>query len=123
MNLEHWLATAHAQGASDLHFEPGLPAALRVRGALRTMGEPIPANAWLEFCRHLVGADQWPRFLERRSFDLSKTIQGVRCRINILQTSRGVGLAIRLLASFQATIEKLNLLPDIKRFINQDNGL
>jgi twitching motility protein PilT len=123
MNLEDWLATAHAQGASDLHFEPGLPAALRVRGALRTVGEPIPANALLECCRHLVGPDQWPRFLERRSFDLSKTIQGVRCRINILQTSRGVGLAIRLLASFQATLEKLNLLPDIKRFINQDNGL
>src|SRR5262249_17458989 len=63
------------------------------------------------------------RFLERRSFDLSKTIRGIRCRINIFQTSRGVGFAVRLLASFQATIEKLNLHPDLKKLVAPSNGL
>jgi len=47
----------------------------------------------------------------------------VRCRINVFQTSRGVGFAIRLLASFQATIEKLNLHPDLKKLITPTNGL
>jgi twitching motility protein PilT len=61
--------------------------------------------------------------LERRSFDLSKTIQGIRCRINILHTARGVGMAIRLLASFQATVEKLNLHPDLKKFLRHTHGL
>ena len=32
-------------------------------------------------------------------------------------------MAIRLLSSFQATVEKLNLHPDVKKFINQPNGL
>ncbi len=52
-----------------------------------------------------------------------KRFAGIRCRINILQTSRGVGMAIRLLASFQATVEKLNLHPDLKKFIKHTNGL
>lgn len=123
MELESFIATARAQGASDLHLEPGLPAALRVRGSLRTLGEPVPPKALLEMAREIIGAEQWPRFVERRSFDLSRTLQGVRCRINILQTSRGVGFAIRLLAAFQATIDKLNLHPDLKKLIAHPHGL
>jgi twitching motility protein PilT len=123
MDLESLVATAQTNGASDLHLESGLPAALRVRGSLRTMGEPIPGKVMVEMARHLLGEEHWQHFLERRSFDMSKTIQGVRCRINILQSSRGVGFAIRLLASFQATIEKLNLHPDLKRLVAPTNGL
>ena len=98
-------------------------ASLRVRGVLRTTGEPLPAKLLLEMARGLIGDEQWPRFLEQRSFDLSKTIHGVRCRINVLQTSRGIGFAIRLLAAFQATVEKLNLHPDLKKLIKPANGL
>src|SRR5262249_54107243 len=123
MDLEPLVALAANNGASDLHLEAGLPAALRVRGALRTTGEPISAKMLLEAAHSLVGEEQWPHFLEQHSYDLSKTIQGVRCRINILQTSRGVGFAIRLLSSFQATVEKLNLHPDIKKLVTQTHGL
>jgi twitching motility protein PilT len=77
----------------------------------------------MEFARSLLGEDKWTRFLERRSYDLSRTIRGARCRINILQSARGVGFAIRLLASFQATVEKLNLHPDLKKLVNHHNGL
>jgi twitching motility protein PilT len=123
MELESFIAAAKAQGASDLHLEPGLPAALRVRGSLKTLGEPVPPKTLLEMARDVIGAELWPRFVERRSFDLSRTIQGVRCRINILQTSRGTGFAIRLLASFQATIDKLNLHPDLKKLVASPHGL
>jgi len=47
----------------------------------------------------------------------------VRCRINILQTARGVGFAIRLLSTFQATLENLNLHPDLKKLAGATNGL
>ena len=123
MQLEAFIASARAQGASDLHLEPGLPAAFRIRGTLKTAGEPVPARTLLEMAREVIGAEQWPHFLERRSHDLSSTLQGVRCRINVLQTARGVGFAVRLLASFQATIEKLNLHPDLKRFAALPHGL
>jgi twitching motility protein PilT len=40
-----------------------------------------------------------------------------------MHTSRGVGFAIRLLASFQATIERLNLHPDLKKLVAPTTGL
>jgi len=123
MNLEALIASANEQGASDLHLEPGLPAAARVRGALCMLGGPLTARALFDIAKSVIGPEHWPRFLERRSFDLSKRIGGVRCRINVLQTSRGVGLAIRLLSSFQATIEKLNLHPGLQRLVAARNGL
>ena len=123
MDLESLIGLALNNGASDLHLEAGLPAAIRVRGALRTFGEPLPARGLSDAAHRLIGESQWPQFLERHSFDLSRTIHGVRCRINVLRTSRGVGMAIRLLASFQATVERLNLHPDLKRLVTPANGL
>jgi twitching motility protein PilT len=123
MDLDSLVSLAQSNGASDLHLEPGLPPAIRVRGTLRTIGEPAPARLLLEMARGVIGEEHWPAFLERKSFDLSKSLQGVRCRINVLQTARGVGFAIRLLASFQATIDRLNLHPDLKKLIVPTNGL
>ena len=123
LTLENLVQAARREGASDLHLEGGLPLAVRVRGALRMQGEPLPAKWLREWALQLIGPEQWPRFLERCSFDFSKTIAGVRCRLNIMQTARGVGLAVRLLATFQATLEKLNLHPDLKRLVAPANGL
>jgi len=123
MDLDSLVSLALSSGASDLHLEAGLPPALRIRGALRTLEEPVSGKALLEMARGVIGEEHWPRFLERRSFDFSKTIHGVRCRINVLQTSRGVGFAIRLLASFQATVEKLNLHPDLRKLVTPTHGL
>src|SRR2546426_5633862 len=123
MNFEALIAAAKEHGARDLHLEAGLPAALRVRGALRTMGEPIPAKDLIEAARQILGPDQWPHFLERRSSDLSRTIHGVRCRINILQTARGIGFAVRLLVPTQISVERLNLHSDLRKLVNYVNGL
>jgi twitching motility protein PilT len=122
MDLDSLIESAAGAGASDLHLEAGMPAAVRVRGALRVTGEPIAPAILTEFARRLTG-EEWPSFVERRSFDLSRTIAGVRCRINILHTSRGVGLAIRFLSAFQATVEKLNLHPDLKKLVKNPHGL
>ena len=123
MDLESLVSLAASNGASDLHLESGLPAALRIRGTLRTTGEPLPASLLLEMARKVIGEEEWPRFLEQRSFDCSRSFQGVRSRLNILHTSRGVGFAVRLLASFTATIEKLNLHPDFKKLVDAHHGL
>ena len=123
MELESLIEAAAGKGASDLHLEAGMPPAVRVRGTLQIEGEPVPPPSLLSAARQLVGETQWPVFLERRSYDLSRTIRGVRCRINVLQTARGIGFAIRLLGSFQATLEKLNLHPDLKRLVKNTHGL
>jgi twitching motility protein PilT len=123
MNIETLVTSAREQGASDLHLEPGLPPALRIRGALKSGSEPIAPGILSQMAQSLIGPEHWDRFLERRSFDLSRTIARVRCRVNIMATSRGVGMAIRLLSSFQATVDKLNLLPDLRKLVAHTNGL
>ena len=123
MDLESLVKLAATNGASDLHLEAGMSPALRVRGALRSSGEAIPGKVLNDWAQRLLGPERWHQFLERHSYDLSKTIVGTRCRINILQTSRGTGFSIRLLANFQATVEKLNLHPDLKKLIAPANGL
>ena len=45
MELESLIESAAASGASDLHLEAGLPAAVRVRGALRIAGRTPSAAA------------------------------------------------------------------------------
>jgi len=123
MNLHELVGMAKVSGASDLHLEPGLPPAIRVRGTLRAAGAPLSGKQMAEDARELIGADGWEAFLQRRSYDMSKSIQGVRCRINVMHTSRGVGMAVRLLMGFTATIEKLNLHPDFKKLIMANHGL
>jgi twitching motility protein PilT len=123
MKLAALIAAARSAQASDLHLEPGLPAALRVRGQLNSLGDPIPGAELLAMARELVGEERWPEFVERRSCDLSRTLAGARLRVNVLRTSRGVGLAIRFLAGFAASVAKLNLHPDLLRLAEPRNGL
>jgi twitching motility protein PilT len=121
--LDGLVARARELGASDIHLEGGLPAAMRSQGTLRMSGEPVPAAALAALARELLGEVGWGEFLEIRSADLSKVISGVRCRINLLHSSRGVGLAIRFLSSFQATLTSLNLHPDVKKLVANRHGL
>ena len=90
MDLETLVGLAASNGASDLHLEASLPAAMRIRGSLRTTGDPIPAPVLLEMARRAMGEEEWPRFLEQKSFDGSRSIHGTRCRLNIMQTSRRI---------------------------------
>ena len=121
--LAELVSPAYAAGASDLHLEPGLPPAMRIRGQLQLAGEPVPGQATLEAARQLAGADGWPSFLQRRSLDLSLSIQGVRCRVNLFRTARGVGLSLRLLSGSQVSLESLNLHPSLKDLAQLPHGL
>ncbi len=123
MNLETLVHTASRLNASDLHLEPGLPAAVRVQGKMKIHGEPVPAGDLLSLARTILGEHGWAHFSERQSFDLSRTIGGVRCRVNVLRSSRGVGFAIRLLSSFQPTLDRLNLHPELRSIVRAEHGL
>ncbi|MEW6745376.1 MAG: PilT/PilU family type 4a pilus ATPase [Planctomycetota bacterium] len=123
MGLETFINEAKRRGASDLHLEPGLPAAVRIRGQIEWLAEAISPSLLRTMARSLLTDDQWMEFLERRSFDLSRNLSGVRCRINVLTSSRGIGLAVRLLAPFQPTIESFNLHPCLRELVQLRHGL
>jgi twitching motility protein PilT len=121
--LDSLMKLAQTKWASDLHLEPELPPVLRIDGELRTLGEPISAKTLLDLGRKIIGDAGWPLFLERGSYDLAATICHVRCRINIFRTLRGIGMALRLLSSFQPTLTKLNLHPDLLEILRHPHGL
>ncbi len=123
MFLETLIQSAAQHGASDLHLEPALPPALRIRGQLQVQGRPTDAKQLTQAARSIIGESQWPAFLEQGSHDCSRSLQGVRCRINILKTTRGVGFAIRLFNTFEATLKRLNLHPELRPLIEPRNGL
>ena len=122
MRIETLIESARDQGASDVHLEGGLPATFRIRGSLKVQGEPLPPAVLTALARELLG-DEWSGFINRGSADLAHRLAGQRCRINVLRSSRGVGFAIRLLTSSQATLKSLNLHPDLVRLVQPTHGL
>jgi twitching motility protein PilT len=123
MSLRDWIRKGRELGASDLHLEAETPLVVRVRGDLVPVAAPIAGTALVQAGREVLGAEAWNEFVSRGSADVSRTIQGVRCRINLFQTVRGVAMAIRLLSHFQNNLRACNLHPDLKRLTEATTGL
>lgn len=123
MDLNALVIQAAREGASDIHIQAGRPLALRIGGQLRTRGPALAPDAVDGAARRILGRDAWPAFEARGSADFALDLGGVRCRLNVLRSSRGIGMAIRLLAEDLVTIDKLNLHPDIKRLVEHPHGL
>jgi len=122
MTVQDWIRKGRELGASDLHVEADNALVVRVRGQLTSVGASLPGTVVVQAARELLG-DGWPQFLGRGSADLSRTIAGVRCRVNIFQTVRGVAMAVRLLSAFQNNLRACNLHPDLKRLTDATTGL
>jgi Tfp pilus assembly pilus retraction ATPase PilT len=113
-DLNALIRTGRDRGASDIHLEPNLPATFRVSSGLVASNKQLSRDETQAIARALLGEDhRWQAFLKKGSADLASSIEGVGCRINILGTSHGVGLAIRLLSPIVPTVETLNLHPSL----------
>jgi twitching motility protein PilT len=123
MIVDDWIEQAWSLGASDLHLEAGTPLVARVRGDLQTVGAVVTGETLIKAAQDFLGAEGWAQFMERGSADLSVAIGGVRCRVNIYQTVRGVAAAIRLLAPGIKDLHGCNLHPDFRKLIEATTGL
>jgi twitching motility protein PilT len=121
--IQDWIRKGRELGASDLHIEADTAPVARIRGQLSAIGPAIAGTLVMQAGRELLGGDGWSQFLSRGSADLSRTIAGVRCRVNIFQTLRGVAMAVRLLSSFQNNLRACNLHPDLKKLTDATTGL
>jgi twitching motility protein PilT len=123
MALHDWIRRGREVGASDLHIEAENALVARVRGDLVPIGGAVAGAVLVKAVRELLGTEGWTGFLARGSADLSRTLAGVRCRINVFQTIRGIAMAIRLLSSFQNNLRACNLHPELKRLTDATTGL
>jgi twitching motility protein PilT len=123
MNFRDWILRGRDLGASDLHVEAGSALAYRVRGVLQPTPDSAPPADLTKIAHELLGDEGWRGFLARGSADVSLDYAGIRCRINVYKTIRGVALAVRLLAPSIKDLRSCNLHPDLHRLIEATSGL
>jgi twitching motility protein PilT len=123
MALRDWIQKGRELGASDLHLEAGTPLVARIRGELAPIGEPIGGTRLIEVGQELLGAEAWMRFVERGSADVSLVASGMRCRVSLYRTIRGIAMAVRLLAPSVNDLRSCNLHPDLRKLIEATAGL
>jgi twitching motility protein PilT len=123
MSFKDLILRASRLGASDLHLESGTTMVARVRGELTPLGEALPGQQLMDMARELLNDEDWADFNSRGSVDLSVVVGGIRCRINIYRTVRGLGLAARLLLPSVGNLRSCNLHPELRRLIAPSTGL
>src|SRR5882757_11584202 len=123
MTLKAWVQKGRELGASDVHLEAGTVPVVRVRGELVGIAEPLPAAYLEQVSQSLLGAEAWEVFAARGSADISMAIGGVRCRINVYRTIRGLAIAVRLLSPAVSGLRACNLHPDLRRLVDATTGL
>ncbi|MFH2000656.1 MAG: PilT/PilU family type 4a pilus ATPase [Planctomycetota bacterium] len=124
MDINQLIADLKKKGASDLHLEPGQVPAARIQGDLIPQGnKTLDPKSTVALARGIMSDQEQKQFTECHVVDFSRVINHVQCRINIMRTQRGIGLAIRLLSSFQPTIERLNLHPSLAELVKNQRGL
>ncbi|HTX23179.1 MAG TPA: ATPase, T2SS/T4P/T4SS family [Steroidobacteraceae bacterium] len=123
MALKDWIQKGRELGASDLHLETGTPLVARIRGELTPIGEAIAGTRLAEVGQQLLGAEAWPRFLERGSADVSIVASGLRCRVSLFRTIRGIAMAVRLLAPAVSDLRSCNLHPELRKLVEATSGL
>lgn len=123
MSVEAWVLKAHALGASDLHLEAGTPVFVRVREELLTIGESVTALHLAAMTKDLLGEEVLAQVSRQGSADISTTVGGIRCRINVYRTVRGLALAVRLLSSSTNDLRGSNLHPDLRKLVDARAGL
>ena len=123
MTFKDLILRASRLGASDLHLESGTTLVARVRGELTALGEAVPGQQLLDVARELLDDEDWGDFNSRGSVDLSVVVAGIRCRINVFRTLRGMGMAVRLLLPAVGNLRSCNLNPELRRLIVPTTGL
>jgi pilus retraction protein PilT len=118
------IAASVREGFSDIHITGGHPIVFRKNGRIQAEDSvrwtPQEVDALV---LKLLTPNQLRKLSREWSTDLSLSIHGVRLRLNVFSTTRGLSLAIRLLPGAIPSIEKLNLHPSLQQIADLKAGL
>jgi len=123
MTLKDWALKAHAMGASDLHLEAGTSVVVRIREELLTIGDSISDAKIEAMLKELPGEEVLTEVSQKGSADVSTAVGGIRCRINVYRTVRGLAMAVRLLSTSTHNLRQSNLHPDLRKLVDARAGL
>ncbi|MEM1012731.1 MAG: type IV pilus twitching motility protein PilT [Planctomycetota bacterium] len=123
--LDEILTTAVAQGASDIHFNAGLPPMFRVTTVVeRSQYDVLTPESCTELCRHMMDDDRWAKFQQLRDADFSYAIDGVgRFRVNAHFQRGTVAMAFRTVNDTIRPLDQLGLPEVVRKLTHLPRGL
>lgn len=123
MTAQEYVAAARQRRASDVHLVCGLSARCRVDGELCELAPgPLTPGDCTRIARELA-QQRFDTLAREGELDLSATLSGVRCRINIFMQQGAFSAAIRLLNDHIPTLEELGLPGVAAEFPGYSQGI
>jgi twitching motility protein PilT len=118
------IAAAVREGFSDVHITGGHPMVYRKNGRIQAEDSVRWTPQEVDgLVRKILTPGQLRELAREWSSDLALSVYGVRLRLNVFNTTRGLSLAIRLLPGTIPTIDKLNLHPSMEQIAGVKAGL
>jgi twitching motility protein PilT len=126
LHLDDLLRYAVSVGASDLHLTTGLPACIRLNGAIRPIeGCPVLGNETIrDMVFGILPQTLRERFEAEKELDTSHSIVDVgRFRLNVFQQRGTVAAALRAIPHEIPAFEVLGIPESIRSFTDMRHGL
>jgi len=126
LHLDDLLRYAVSVGASDLHITTGLPACIRLHGAIRPIeGCPVLDNETIrDMVFGILPQSLRERFEAEKELDTSHSIVDVgRFRVNVFQQRGTVAAAMRAIPHEIPPFEVLGIPESIRAFTDMRHGL
>ncbi len=118
------LGASVREGFSDVHLTGGHPTVFRKNGMINfDKSERWSHQEIDDLVTELLSVGQLQMLKRRSSVDLAMSMEHVRIRMNVFNTTRGLSLAIRLLPGIVPSINSLNLHPSLHDVCRQKSGL
>jgi twitching motility protein PilT len=121
--IDEIIRRAKESRASDVHIVRDIPVRIRVDGVLRNLNDQILTAADTEqYARELAG-DGLEKIAVIGELDFSRTLAGVRCRMNVFRQQGAFSCAVRLLSDEIPEMESLGLPPVVADFPDYPRGI
>jgi twitching motility protein PilT len=119
------LESAEKRGASDVHFHPGTPPAMRQGGRLLVASQPpLEDRELAPQLRALLTLEERSRLAHDLSLDaLVVTPSRLRCRASFYFTNTGLNATFRLVRRAPPTLEELGLPSQLASFVSHSQGM
>jgi twitching motility protein PilT len=124
--FDQFLAGAVQSGASDIHFKPFAPPAVRVNGELRQVRVPaLRPEDTAQIADHILRASRWGGDMhDLREIDGSYPLEGVgRFRASVFRTMGSVGVILRAIPPSVPELSQLGMPPILEKIADEERGL
>jgi pilus retraction protein PilT len=122
--FENIMSKAIKETVSDIYLTGGHPVVSRRCGNIEFNNNVKFSHQEVDdLVKKLLDSRQLAVLSERKSFDIAVSLCGLRLRINIFISARGLSLAIRILPGHLPSIDELNLHPSLHEIAKLKSGL